>query len=105
MALAITNDNFEDEVLKSDIPVLLDFWAEWCPPCKMIGPIIDSLAEAHKEKVKIAKVDVDSQKELAERFSVSSIPTLILFHNGEVVTQQVGALPEPSILALIQAYL
>ena len=102
MALQITNDNYQQEVDSSDIPVLLDFWAEWCPPCKMIGPIIDKLAQEYEGKVKIAKVNVDESSELAQKFNVSSIPTLILLNKGEIVQQQVGAIPEPSIIDMFK---
>ena len=97
MALEITNDNFEKEVIQSKIPVLLDFWAEWCPPCKLLSPVIDELSETYKGKIKIAKVDVDAAGELAQKFNITSIPTLLLFNNGEIVKNQVGALPKPSI--------
>lgn len=105
MALAITQDNFDLEVMQEEKPVLLDFWAEWCPPCKMIAPIIDELAEEYKDKIKVVKVDVDSAGKIAQQYSVSSIPTLILMNKGEVVKQQVGALPKPSIIELFQDYL
>ena len=105
MALLITEQNFEEEVVKSDKPVLIDFGAEWCPPCKMIAPIIDELAEEYKDKVKIVKIDIDESGALAQKYNVSSIPTLILVHNNEIVTQTVGALPKPSIVELFQSYL
>ncbi len=101
----ITKDNYTTEVENSTIPVLLDFWAEWCPPCKMISPIIDKLAEKHAGKVKIAKVNIDESGELAQKFNVSSIPTLILIHQGEIVEQQVGALPEQSIEDMFKSFI
>ena len=87
----LTADNFETEVLKSDLPVLADFWAEWCMPCKMIAPVLEQIAEERDGKLKIAKVNVDEQGDLASKFGITSIPTLLLFKNGEVVNKQVGA--------------
>ena len=86
----LNGSNFEQEVLNSDIPVLVDFWATWCGPCKMIAPIISQIAVKYAGKIKVGKVDVDEAPELAESFNVSSIPTLVLFKNGEVVAQRVG---------------
>ncbi len=105
MALEITSDNFETEVTNSELPVLIDFWAEWCPPCKMIAPIIDELAVTHKDKVKIVKVDVDGSGNLAQRFNVTSIPTLVLLNKGEIIKNQVGAIPKPAIEEMIKDYL
>ncbi len=102
MALIITNDNYTQEVENSEIPVLLDFWAEWCPPCKMLGPVIDGLSDKYKGKVKIAKINVDESAELAQKFNVSSIPTLVLINKGEIVKQQTGALPEQSIIDMFK---
>jgi thioredoxin 1 len=90
-ALTITDANFDEEVMQSDKPVLLDFWAEWCPPCKMIGPHIDQMAGEYEGRVKIGKVDVESNQALAGKFRVSSIPTLILFKDGEPVQTIQGA--------------
>ncbi len=89
--LTVTADNFETEVIKSDQPVLVDFWAEWCGPCRMVGPVIDELAGQYNGKVKVGKLNVDDQGELASRFRVMSIPTIMLFKNGEVVEKVVGA--------------
>lgn len=105
MALQITKDNYDAEVTQSTIPVLLDFWAEWCPPCKMLSPIIDELADEYKDKIKVAKVNTDEDKELAQKFNISSIPTLILINNGEIVKQQVGALPKPSIVDMFKDFI
>jgi thioredoxin 1 len=91
MALQLTDDNFQSEVLESDKPVLVDFWAEWCGPCKMIGPVIDQLADEVGATAKVGKVNVDEAQNLAMKFSVRSIPMLLFFKNGEVKDQIVGA--------------
>ena len=99
--LTITNDNFEQEVLKSDKKVLVDFWASWCGPCRMLSPVIDEIAK-ETDKVKVGKVNVDEESELATQFAVMSIPTLILFENGKPVKQMVGAQPKSAILSMIE---
>ena len=88
--LNLTEDNFESEVKSADVPVLVDFWAEWCGPCKMLGPILDELAEEKGDSVKIAKVDVDSQQQLAAQYGVRSIPHIVFFKDGEVADQVTG---------------
>lgn len=88
--VVITNENFEDEVVKSDIPVLVDFWASWCGPCKMLAPIIEELAKEYEGKVKVGKVNVDDEAELSLRFNILSIPTVILFKEGKEVNRLVG---------------
>jgi thioredoxin 1 len=88
--LTITDENFEEEVVKSDIPVLVDFWAPWCGPCQLAGPIIDELAEVHKGKIKIGKLNVDENQEQAMKFGVMSIPTIILFKGGEEIERRIG---------------
>ena len=90
MSLEITTQNFEEEVLKSEIPVVLDFWATWCGPCQMQGPELEKFAQANEGKVKAAKVNVDEQRELATKFGVQSIPTLVLVKNGEEADRVVG---------------
>lgn len=99
--LTITKDNFEQEVLKSDKKVLVDFWASWCGPCRMLSPVIDEIAK-ETDKVKVGKVNVDEESELATQFAVMSIPTLILFENGKPVKQMVGAQPKSAILRMVE---
>ena len=97
----ITNENFEAEVLKSDRPVLVDFWASWCGPCRMIAPFVEEIAAEHPE-YKVAKINVDEVQELAIKFAVMSIPTLMVFKNGEKVTQAIGARSKAQILAMLE---
>ncbi|MFT6854810.1 MAG: thioredoxin 1 [Cyclobacteriaceae bacterium] len=92
--IELTDSNFEAEVLKSDKPVLVDFWAEWCGPCKMIGPLVEELATEYEGKAVIGKVDVDTNPEISAKFGIRSIPTLLVFKNGEIVDKQVGAVPK-----------
>lgn len=98
--LNITKDNFEQEVLKSEKPVLIDFWASWCGPCRMVGPIIDEIANERTD-IKVCKVNVDDEQELASQFRVMSIPTLIVIKDGQVVNQSLGAKPKAQILELL----
>ena len=99
-ALKITKDNFQAEVLDAKGTVLVDFWASWCGPCKMIGPIIDQIADERSD-IKVCKVNVDDEQELAVQFKVMSIPTLLVFKDGKVVNQSLGAKPKAAILAML----
>ena len=103
--LEINMQNFDQEVMNADKPVLIDFWAAWCGPCRMVKPILEEMAEEHKEKIKIVACDVDNNRELAEKFQVSSIPTIILFKDGSEVEKQIGALPKASLEKMILDYL
>ena len=98
--VTITKENFEQEVLQSEKPVLLDFWASWCGPCRMLSPVVDEVAEERTD-VKVGKVNVDEQPELAGEFGVMSIPTLLVFEQGKLVRQAVGARPKASVLELL----
>ena len=100
--LKITRENFENEVMKSIIPVLIDFWAPWCGPCRMMGPIIEQLAEEYEGKAKVGKVNVDEEGELLQAFGVTSIPTIVLVKDGKVVKQVVGARPKAEVEAMLQ---
>jgi thioredoxin 1 len=100
--VTVTKSNFDAEVVKSTIPVVADFWAEWCGPCKMIAPVLKELAIAYKDKIKIAKIDVDAEGELAQKFNIVSIPTILLFNKGQVVKQQIGAVPRQALEKMIK---
>ena len=100
--LKITRENFENEVMKSDIPVLIDFWAPWCGPCRMMGPIIEQIADEYEGKVKVGKVNVDEEGELSQAFGVMSIPTIVLVKDGKIVKQAVGARPKAEVEAMLQ---
>jgi thioredoxin 1 len=100
-ALKITNKNFKKEVLESDVPVLLDFWAPWCGPCKMVSPILEEVAEERKDSVKVGKINIDEELELAKAFHVMSIPTLVVVREGEVAKTSIGLRPKKEILALL----
>lgn len=105
MEIELTNANFENEVLKSDKPVLVDFWASWCGPCKMIAPVIESLSVEYSGKVKVGKVNVDEQSELAAKHQIVSIPTVMLFKDGKVVEKLIGAHAKDDYEDIIDKYL
>ena len=98
--LHINKDNFHNEVLNSEKPVLLDFFASWCGPCRMVGPILDEIAE-EREDIKVCKVDIDEQPELASRYRIMSVPTIMVLKDGQVVEQSIGAKPKHQILAMV----
>ncbi len=104
-AVAVSDATFESEVINSGVPVIVDFWAEWCGPCRMIAPILDQLAEEYKGKLKVVKVDVDANGRTAMQFSVMSIPTLLFFKNGKVQDQVVGALPKKMLQEKVEKFL
>lgn len=99
--LTITKENFEKEVMKSDRPVLLDFWAEWCGPCKMVSPIVDEIAEEVFEKAKVGKINIDEQQELAQTFKIMSIPTLAVVKDGKMIESSIGVRPKKAILNML----
>ena len=101
--LELTDDNFEQEVINSDLPVLVDFWAEWCMPCRMLAPVVDELAEEFAGKVKVGKIDTDANREVSVKFGISAIPTIMLFKDGEVVRKFVGVTPKEDFVSELSA--
>tara|TARA_B100001287_G_scaffold214895_1_gene183764 strand:+ start:2433 stop:2750 length:318 start_codon:yes stop_codon:yes gene_type:complete len=105
MAIEITDSNFEEKVLKSSKPVMVDFWAAWCGPCRMVGPIMDELSDEYADTAVVGKVDVDSNQEFAAKYGVRNIPTVLVFKNGEVVTRQVGVASKSTYTEAIDSLL
>ena len=103
MALEVTEANFEEIVAKSDKPVILDFWAEWCGPCRMVGPIVDEIGQEFEGKAVVGKVDVDSNPGISAKFGIRNIPTILFFKDGEVVDKQVGAVPKGTLVNKLEA--
>jgi thioredoxin 1 len=105
MALEVTDGNFEELVLKSDKPVIVDFWAEWCGPCRMVGPIVEEVGVDYDGKAVVGKVDVDSNPGITAKYGIRNIPTILFFKGGEVADKQVGAVPKSAIVAKLDALL
>jgi thioredoxin 1 len=105
MEIELTQENFDNEVLKSDIPVLVDFWATWCGPCKAMAPILEEIANENAGKLKVTKLDVDSQSSVAQKYGVMSMPTFMIFKGGKQVAQAIGAMPKSQLMGVIQPVL
>ena len=103
--MTFTDDNFKEEVLSSTVPVLVDFWAEWCAPCKMIAPSIEEIAADYKGKIKVGKVDVDSNPSVASQYQIRSIPSIMIFKDGKVADQILGAVPKKQIVSVVDTVL
>ncbi len=103
--IRLTKDNWEEEVINSDIPVLVDFWAPWCGPCRMVAPIVSEIAQEYEGKLKVGKLNTDEEPEIAVRYGIMSIPTLMIFKNGEVVDQIIGAVPKEYFLQKLEQVL
>lgn len=105
MALEITDSNFEEIVLNADKPVVVDFWAEWCGPCRMVGPIVSEIAEEYKDKVVVGKLDVDNNPEIPMKYGIRNIPTVLFFKDGEIADKQVGAAPKNVLTGKLESLL
>ncbi|MFO7998540.1 MAG: thioredoxin [Bacteroidales bacterium] len=105
MTLEFTDSNFDELVLKTDKPVLVDFWAEWCGPCRMVGPLVSEIGQEYADKVVVGKLDVDANPEVAMRYGIRNIPTILFFKNGEVADKQVGAVPKSVLTTKIEGLL
>lgn len=103
--LVITKNNFENEVLKSDVPVLLDFWASWCGPCRMLAPAVEEIAEEYEGKAKVGKINVDDEQELASAFGIASIPTVVVIKDGKIADNSVGYVPKEKLEEMLKAAL
>lgn len=105
MTIEVTDSNFEKEVIQSDKPVLVDFWAEWCGPCRMVGPLVKEIGTEYEGRAIVAKLDVDSNPEISAKFGIRNIPTILFFKNGQIVDKQVGAVPKNIIASKLEAIL
>lgn len=105
MAIEFTDSNFEEKVLQSDKPVIVDFWAEWCGPCRMVGPIVQEIGEDFADKAVVGKLDVDSNPDVTMKYGIRNIPTILFFKNGEVADKQVGAVPKSVLVDKLEALL
>ena len=105
MDVTVADTNFKQEVLESEIPVLIDFWAEWCMPCRMMSPIIEDIAKEYHGKLKVGKLNVDESPQIASTYGIMSIPTLVIFKKGEAVETMVGAIPKADIVSKIESYI
>lgn len=105
MPVEVTDSNFEEQVLKSDKPVILDLWAEWCGPCRMVGPIVNEIGEEYGDQVVVGKLDVDSNPQTTAKYGIRNIPTILFFKNGEVVDKQVGAVPKAALVEKLEPLL
>ena len=104
-SMPITDDNFEQEVLKATIPVIVDFWAPWCGPCSMVGPILENIADKYSEQIKVVKINVDTNTEIARLYNVMSIPAIFFFRDGKLVDQIIGAMPEATFIDMVEKVL
>lgn len=105
MALEFNDSNFDELVLKSDVPVIVDFWAEWCGPCRMVGPVVEEIGNNYEGKAKVGKLNVDHNPEVSAKFGIRNIPTILFFKNGEVADKQVGAVPKQVLQSKLEALL
>jgi thioredoxin 1 len=105
MLVTLTDANFEKLVIQADKPVLVDFWAEWCGPCRVIGPLVNEIAEDYKDKIVVGKLDVDSNPEVSTKYGIRNIPTVLFFKNGQVADKQVGAVPKGNLVKKVEALL
>ena len=101
MEITLTNDNFEAEVIASEVPVLVDFWATWCGPCRMIAPAVEDIANEYEGRLKVGKINVDEEPDLAKRYGIMSIPTILIFKNGEVANQSIGYVPKDTLKVFV----